>query len=490
MAHKGILTRLRSDTSGNVLAISAAAMIPLTVMVGSALDLGVTYMARGKLQNACDAAVLAARQSMTGVTFDTDVQDQGSRFFDFNFPKGTAGVDNPTFTLAQDTVLKGQLNAKATAKVPTSLVKIIGFDDIDISVDCRAMKETGYNDIMLILDTTGSMNNAPSNGSGTKIERLRTGAIGLYRAMQGDEKGYTRFGIMPYSHTVNVGRSLSNIDILQDQKYVQLPSGSKVVNIAASSFSPGGGATIADFRTSGRACIEERATIDPSNPVPNGTLEIRNYVTKEDINQKTKGAWDAQTKFGRYDPVAQEGESQDGCPSEAVRLAEYTSESSFKSAIDSATANVTGGTYHDVGMVWGTRFLSRNGFFSGTSYTAGDNVSEVGGNPVNMHMVFMTDGKLDTGDRLYSAHGVEQYQQRTTGSGALRDKHIARFASACNQAKAMGMTIWVIALDVTDSSAVEPCATSAAHFFTSDGSDLESVFEKIGRGIGKLRLVK
>ena len=490
MAANGFLSRLRKDTSGNVLAISAAAMIPLTVLVGSALDLGVTYMARGKLQNACDAAVLAARQSMSGATFDTDVEDEGDRFFTFNFPAGTAGVDNADFNIAQDATNPGQLNATASAKVPTSLVRMIGVNDIDISVDCEAMKELGYNDIMLVLDVTGSMNNAPSNGPGTKIERLREGSLGLYRAMQGDGNAFTRFGMMPYSHTVNVGRSLSNVDILQDQKYVQLPSGSKTVNIAASSFIPGGGADVAAFRTSGRACVEERATIDPANPVANGSLEIRNYVTVQDINQKTKGAWDAQTKFGRYDPPVQEGESQDGCPAEASRLEIYDTETDFQIAVDNATANVTGGTYHDVGMLWATRFLSRNGFFKGSDYEGGDNAAVVDGNPVNMHIVFMTDGRLDTGARLYSAHGVEQFQARTTGTGTQREKHIARFASACNRAKAMGMTIWVIALDVTDTSSVSPCASSPAHFYTSDGSDLEEVFEKIGRGIGKLRLVQ
>jgi hypothetical protein len=54
----------------------------------------------------------------------------------------------------------------------------------------------------------------------------------------------------------------------------------------------------------------------------------------------------------------------------------------------------------------------------------------------------------------------------------------------------MGITIWVIALDVVDTDDVSPCATSNAHFYTSDGSDLEQIFEQIGQGIGNLRLTR
>ena len=102
----------------------------------------------------------------------------------------------------------------------------------------------------------------------------------------------------------------------------------------------------------------------------------------------------------------------------------------------------------------------------------------------------MTDGKLDTGGTLYSAHGVENYQERTQGSGSQTDKHVARFEAACKVAKSMGITVWVIALDVTDTDLVDDCATSAGHFYTSDGSDLEEIFENIGQGIGNLRLTQ
>lgn len=536
------LSRLRDDTAGNVLAMAAAAMVAFVALIGSAMDLSIVYMARGKLQNACDAAVLGARQSMTGMDFDQDVEDEGQRFFDFNFPEGTAGASDVAFEITQDDANLGELNGTASATIPTSLVRIIGFDEIDISVDCDATQDMGHNDIMLVLDVTGSMNCAPgvSGGcggveqSGSKISRLREGTLGLFRALETDDGSIVRYGIMPYSHTVNVARNLRNRDILVNQwhaggewtynycstdgywlwncasyttdeepeegfhegntKYLYITDvGDYEVHIRDSRWNNANGVYPGNrqgFRTSGEGCIEERPTIDPLNEAPSGQFVIRDYITRADIDDMAANGNDEERQFGRYDIDSQTGYSQTGCPSEASRLAEYDSESDFETAINAATANVTGGTYHDVGMLWGARFVSRTGFFEGENFNQGDNITEIDGIPVNSHIIFMTDGELDTGASLYSAHGVEEWQDRTQGDGTQDEQHLARFNSVCTMAKSMGITIWVIALDVGNTDDIEPCATSSAHFYTSDGSDLEEVFEAIGQGIGNLRLTR
>src|SRR5690606_3534048 len=195
------LSRLAADTAGNTLALAAAAVIPFMLVVGSGMDLAVAYMARGKLQNACDAGVLAGRQLMEGNTFNSTIEDEAERFFEFNFPEGTAGATEIDFNVAQDEDDTAQLIGSASAVVPTSLMRIAGFGEIPISVNCDAKRDLGHNDIMLVLDVTGSMAQAPSQGGGTKIGRLRTGAAGIYRALAEDNGSVIRFGIVPYSHT-------------------------------------------------------------------------------------------------------------------------------------------------------------------------------------------------------------------------------------------------------------------------------------------------
>jgi hypothetical protein len=90
----------------------------------------------------------------------------------------------------------------------------------------------------------------------------------------------------------------------------------------------------------------------------------------------------------------------------------------------------------------------------------------------------------------YSAFGIPAAEQRMTGSGDLVARHNARFLNACNRARQMGMTIWVIALDVGSTAEISQCASGNDHFFVSDGSDLEQVFDLIGRGIGRLRITR
>ncbi len=491
-----ILRPLIRDRRGNALMVLAAALVPLTILVGSGLDLGRTYMARAKLQHACDAAVLAGRQRMEGTVWTDDVEDEADRFFAFNFPDGAHNVTNLDFTIDQDDDDDAQLTASASADVPTIIMNMFGFDSLPISVACDAKLDIGNNDVVLVLDVTGSMLDPPSGGTGTKIARLRDGAIGIFRALAEDGESTTRFGIVPYSHTVNVARSLTNNYILASQSYVQrtivscgrrcttYAYGTKTVLLKDSTWGLGGSTTDAAnrtaFRTSGFGCIEERPSIgNAASPVT-----INDSVTRADIDDAPTSATDTARQFGIYDPATQEAESQSGCPNEASKLAEYADETTFQTAINAATASPTGGTYHDVGMLWGARFISSTGFF------AADNPTEVDDVPVDKHIVFMTDGMLDTGPTLYASHGIERYQTRTLGAGTQDEDHLARFDDACDVAKAMGVTIWVIALDVGSTDDIEPCATSAGHFFTSDGSDLEDVFAAIGQGISDLRLTR
>lgn len=491
----GFFRNLARDSRGNVLPMFAAGILPMIALVGGAMDISVAYMARSKLQKSCDAGVLAGRQVMEGTSFKSSDKAEAQRFFDFNFPANTYSARNLVFNVKLNPAKNTELLGSASADIPTGLMRVFGYEVIPVAVSCDAQKDIGDNDIMLVLDVTGSMASSPSTGGGSKISALRSGAAGLYRALEDAAGSTTRFGIVPYSHTVNVARSLQNRDFLTTQSYVDgnysyyngrsyfTYVGTKNVHINASSWGNNGNnsnANMTGFRSSGDGCIEERPSIGSSSD----PIRYASSITLDDINATAANATDTARQYGRYDPGVQEGMSQVGCPAEATTLRTYDSESEFNNAIAAATARVTGGTYHDIGMLWGLRFISRSGYF------ADRNPATRGDVPVNQHIVFMTDGKLDTGASLYSAYGVETYQTRMSGFGSQDSKHIRRFKDACRVAKAMGVTVWVIALDVTDIADIKQCATSDANFFISDGSDLEQVFANIGRGIGNLRLTK
>lgn len=484
------LTRLRRDSRGNTLAMAAAALVPIAGMIGSGLDMSRAYMAQAKLQNACDAAALAARREMSGTVFTTSAETEGQRFFDFNFPSTTMNAQNVTATVAQSTSDEATVEVTASADIPTTMMSLFGKDFVPISVSCNANQDYGNNDIMVVLDVTGSMNSAPSTGGASKISRLRTGAVGLYRALQGASNTRTRYGIIPYSMNVNVGRRLRTRDILRTTEYPKWNGSTYVaegVHINDTEWADSTtGRGIRNWRQSGEACVEERPTIGLSDsPITISSTS----VTQDDIDLIAINGSDTERQWGRMVPDENDFTSYGVCPAEATKLRTYGGEAGYQNAIDAATTTVSGNTYHDIGLIWAARFLSSTGMFSA------NNPEEYNGIPVAQHIVYLTDGDLVTTSSGYTSYGSWNYfddyaDLRVTGSGSQSDRHESRFLEACDTAKSMGMTIWVIAFDVTNVDEIEPCATSSGHFYTSDGSDLEDVFEQIGQGIGRLRLTQ
>jgi Flp pilus assembly protein TadG len=208
------LTRLARDRAGNTLAIVGAALIPLTAMIGSGVDMSRAYMAKSRLQNACDAAALAGRRVMTNDTVNQTVIDEARRFFNFNFQQGL--YQTSAFTPAVTRSGVGTVRVAATTNIPTSIMGIFGISGIPLSVECDATLNFVNTDVMLVLDVTGSMNDTLDGTQ--KIVALRDAVMALYDTLapvqaQLQAAGLRlRYGVVPYSSTVNVGHLLRAVD--------------------------------------------------------------------------------------------------------------------------------------------------------------------------------------------------------------------------------------------------------------------------------------
>jgi Flp pilus assembly protein TadG len=217
---KGFLTRLRQDTRGNALAIIGAALVPLAAMIGSGVDMSRAYMAKTRLQSACDAAALAARRVMQNDTLNATVTNEANRFFNFNFPQGT--YDTTSFTPVVTRPSSGTVRVTASTRIPTAIMQLFGFDSLPLNVTCDASLNFVNTDVMLVLDVTGSM--AENLGGTQKIVALRDAVMALYDELrpiqiQLEANGLRlRYGVVPYSSTVNVGQLIraQNPDFLLD----------------------------------------------------------------------------------------------------------------------------------------------------------------------------------------------------------------------------------------------------------------------------------
>ena len=144
-----------------------------------------------------------------------------------------------------------------------------------------------------------------------------------------------------------------------------------------------------------------------------------------------------------------------------------------------------GTTYHDVGMIWGTRMLSPAGVF------ASDTASWPGRNAPSRSIVFMTDGIMGPSQGSYGQYGVEQLDQRVDGGGNSTtdyNNHVARFRVECDAAKARGITIYVVALGTAVSSDLTYCASPGQAFTATSTSQLTSTFAAIAKRVAKLRI--
>jgi Flp pilus assembly protein TadG len=204
---KSLLSRLRTDTAGNTIAIAAASLVPLVGMVGGAVDVSRYYMSTSRLQNACDSGALAARKAMGNDSFNATHRGLAETFFDQNFADGTFGATSRTRTFTG--TADGEVNGVATAQLPVPLMGAFGFGDFSLSVTCQADINISNTDIVFVLDVTGSMNTTDSSGK-TRIQGLREAVMTFYDTVDDatSSSAQVRYGIVPYASNVNVGFSI------------------------------------------------------------------------------------------------------------------------------------------------------------------------------------------------------------------------------------------------------------------------------------------
>ncbi|MDO9367107.1 MAG: pilus assembly protein TadG-related protein [Sphingopyxis sp.] len=203
----GVGNLLRNQR-GNVYFLTAAALVPVVGMVGSGIDIGRGYMAQLRLQQACDAGVLAGRRAMTGTDYSTAAKAEANKMFNYNYPSDKYGSSQVSFT----SQASGPSSVVGTARayLPTAVMRIFSFQGFDLTTNCTAKLEISNADIMLVLDVTGSMSSTNSGDSVSRIAALKTATMNFFDTMTGAQigDGRLRFGVVPYSSSANVGKIL------------------------------------------------------------------------------------------------------------------------------------------------------------------------------------------------------------------------------------------------------------------------------------------
>lgn len=557
----GFLARLARDTHANTIAIVAAALIPLCGMIGGGFDLSRMYIVKTRLQHACDAGALAGRKSMGGGTWAQSSympRTMAERFFDANIASDAYGSNTITKSYSESA---GKVTGTASAILPMTLMRVLGKTTETLTVTCESEMRLPNTDVMFVLDNTGSMaSKARSTDMMSKMDGLKLAVRCFYEIVArldtvancdaGAPSGGTgsqvqiRFGFVPYSTNVNVGKLLPTEWMADQANYntrAQIGNSSNFrygllpVNISGMKNGTGYNTTFdvqagpnsgirSTYRVNWTGCIEERKTTKTTDysPIPSDALDLdvdtaptpgnpdtqwRPALPEITYMRKLRTSWDELSRdevsstsdtYFRYLQLTPYGFNY-YCPAEARKLQQWPDASAFDAYVSSLTP--TGNTYHDIGMIWGARLMSPDGMFKA------ENQFTPQGGEIQRHMIFMTDGDAVSSNCDYNAYGIHFYDRRQTDDvgnwqncmngtslNSLTGQINSRLEALCDVVKNKNITLWVVSfgggnLQSTEDR-LERCASPGRYFLADDSAALQRTFKSIADQISALRLIK
>jgi Flp pilus assembly protein TadG len=500
----------RQGQRGNIALITAIAIIPITLALGAALDVSRAYQVRSRLAFALDAAGLAVGSS-SGT--DAELRVVMKNFFDKNYPAAALGTP-----ISLDMSVNGNIiTLTATVELETTFMKIAGIRSFDISYKNEISKEVKGLEVVMALDTTGSM------ASSGKIQALRTAAKDLVDILFGNQANpeKLKMGLVPFVTSVNIG-----------------PANQGHVNWGAQQWTPYGAVTVTQdsyrYHADGTAtntvwkgCVKERAypadvtdaagAWDPyfwprepryatGTTNSNSSCKNRSDSTGASALNNLGQRWASIDEAAADDNYNQAGPNK-SCPRAIQPL------SNSKSALLTEIAALVPwgddtGTMIHVGAAWAWRVISPDPpFAEGLPYNT---------EGWNKAIILLTDGdntsirqsncRIDNGgpDHSYTGYGyvsdegtlgtdaVAGYANRATRAIENED---ARLTEVCANIRAKNVLVYTIALgsgiDTSSMTLLRNCASDATKAFVSPTADeLRAVFQQIARELSELRVSK
>jgi Flp pilus assembly protein TadG len=198
--------RFAADARGNVAMIFAIVLPVLVLIALGGVDLHRAATVRMNLQDALDAATLAAARSQ--FTDDAGITRVGLASLQANlapYEEITLLTDETTFRLDSTGAVVGDARVNVTALVANIFLPPYGqfFDDqLPVGAHSEVLRSNNRLEIALVIDNTGSM-------QGTKLTNTKAAAIDLINRLEAAdnrsvEEDAIKISLVPFSQTVRV----------------------------------------------------------------------------------------------------------------------------------------------------------------------------------------------------------------------------------------------------------------------------------------------
>jgi len=442
-AGQTLFHRFKGDQSGGVAMPAGILIVALTTGVGMSVDYSRAMKAQKNLQDAVDAAVIAATSRV-----DLDEGEVAANvLFDSTYMANNR-LESVTRVLTED---GRNRTYSVEAEVPTVMLQLVGKGSLSVNASATASRGVGSAEIVLALDTTGSM------GFGSSWEQATSAVSDLLvdfdNLAVNDEEFYATF--FPYGDRVNVGRDRAEGWL----------SGPVPTEDQWGKYTNGSG----DLVHTGKGCLEPREEMVDGNPhaLTTTTPDTLGFVP---------------TSEGNYLSYLPE-RGGFTCPDQAV-IGPTRNISSFSEAIEGVGLSGTG--RFDLGMAWAHRMLSPDwqGLWGVPGYPSARGERQ-------KIAILVTD--MFTNAYHYEVPYQISDTANTPNFGHNRGTQMGfdNFAEVCDRMKEDGIIIHTVYVNGNPHGVpfMEACATSPAHFHSvSNVSELRNSLNSITGSVLGVRL--
>lgn len=544
-----IVARFVDDARGNVAMIFALVLPVLVLMTLGGVDIHRASTVRMNLQDALDAATLAAARSQ--FTSDPDITRVGLAALQANlapYDEITLLTAQTSFRLDSTGAVVGIARVNVAALVANIFLPPYGqFLDDQLPVNARSevMRSNKRIEVALVIDNTGSM-------EGAKLANTKTAAIDLINRLEAAdgrsiEPDAIKISLVPFSQTVRIVQGgTTTVPSYMSNATIHTGGGAwhattnpfSLFDTAVSRFT-----LFQRLGTTWGGCVEARAQPNDIRDTAPATTnqstmfvpyfapdepdrdDYRNHSTwynwqYEGNNYLNDGRSGSNSSSPFPNPVATNRSIE--WFARVRNVAKYVNTSGLNTgfgpnrgcdlqplirltddynALRTAVTNMTatGNTNVPLGTMWGWHTLSPSApFRDGRAYTA-ERLQKI--------IIIMTDGEnvmSDTSspnDGTYSGLGYiwQNRLGRTSGNTSERrtamdnrfDHPTAGTEDMCGNMKDAGIEVYTVAVQV-DSSAqtlLRRCATSSDHYFpVNSASGIGTAFDRIAGAIENLRI--
>jgi Flp pilus assembly protein TadG len=508
------LHRLLHSQHGSALPIVALGMFALMGATGVAIDMSRVQIVQSRMQNALDAAGLAAGATISTVNVDTVT----NQYFYANFPANYLGT-----TISSLTAVPNNDNSIITLSVAgtvhTTFMKIFGVNTVNVSATSQVTRAAKGMELVLVMDNTGSMTQTAGGGV-TKLDAAKSAGATLLNILYGSTHNTVEnlwVGVVPFSQAVNIGTGNDDWTVNTTFDWGPSPSGwmgcvdareangrdvtddPPSVELFPKYYWPDDGnnnwKSAGTISTTTNLCFHQSScTCANYGPCTSSTDAngVQTTVSCSGSGGNRQCNRVVVTPVTNYITPLNTSRGPNKSCSQAV-LPMVAEKNTVISSLNSMAA--VGNTHIDLGMGWAWRMLSPSwrGLWGGQMDT--NNLPLDYNTPLmNKVVVLMTDGD-NTIDS--SNHGAYWYLSDnhlgTTNSSAAVTQLNTRTTTICNSMKAKGILIYTVALGTSFNTAslnmLQACASKPEYAFVSPTTaDLETDFRMIGDSLANLRI--